>query len=34
MVYSASIENEETLYQRDFEACQTIRKRSVTLGRV
>jgi hypothetical protein len=33
-VYSASIDDEETLHQRDFDACRTIRKRSGTLERV
>jgi hypothetical protein len=33
-VYSASIENEETLYQRSFSACQAIRNRPGIFGRV
>ena len=33
-MYLPLIEDEETLHQRDFDPCQTIRKRSGTLGRV
>jgi len=32
-VYSVATENEETLYQRIFEACETIRKRLETFER-
>jgi hypothetical protein len=34
LVYSATIENEETRHQRIFYACQTIRNRPGTLERV
>ena len=33
LMYSAATENEETLYQRIFDACETIRNRLETLVR-